>query len=101
MSQLVIKDLLKSDALDHAARVAIYGGISFGWISPYFQAPAASAVSPLNVYNVTNNFIEYTQIQQLNPINIMIDNSGGNTGSIVNNITATPVIAAANPALVS
>jgi hypothetical protein len=100
MSQLVIHDLPKSVELDRAARTAIHGGISFSWIRPYINAPQAGAAS-LSLVNITNNFIsnDYTLIEQ-NPTNIFVNNGAGNTGSIVNNITATPFLAA-SPTLLS
>lgn len=92
MSQLVISDLPRNDDLDRAARTAICGGISFGWIQPFVH-PVAATPSGLNVFNITNNFIDLDVIEQ-NPTNIFVDNSGTNSASISTNITAMPFLAA-------
>jgi len=98
MSQLVIKDLPKSEPLDRAARSAILGGFSLGWAVPYTE-PVRSAGHPGGIFNVTTNYIDndYTLIQQ-NPTNISVFNGAGNSGSIVNFINATPFsVSAASP----
>lgn len=93
MSQLVINDLPRNEELDRAARSAVFGGISFGWIQPYTKAAVMSAPSPMNFFNITSYYIDYDLIQQ-NPTNVYVDNSGSNSGMIVNNITAMPILAA-------
>jgi len=93
MSQLVINDLPRNEELDRAARSAVFGGISFGWIQPYTKAAVMNAPSPMNFFNITSYHIDYDLIQQ-NPTNVYVDNSGGNSGMIVNNITAMPILAA-------
>jgi hypothetical protein len=98
MTRLVINDIPKSADLDRAARTAIFGGISFGWIQPYPRPQASPSMIPgINYYNyTTNNFIDYnykldyTRIEQ-NPTNIVVS---GNTGGVTN-ITAMPIMAAA------
>ena len=101
MSQLVISDLCRSSELDRAARTAVFGGISFGWIKPFTEAVPFAGGSSLSFFNITNNFItnDYTVIEQ-NPTNIFVDNGGGNSGAVLNNITAMP-IQAASPTLLS
>jgi hypothetical protein len=98
MSQLVISDLPQNQELDRAARTAICGGISFGWIRPFVE-PVASTPSAMNFFNVTNNFFDIDVVEQ-NPTNVFVDNSGSSSGSIVNNITAMPILAA-SPTLFS
>lgn len=99
MSQLVINDLPKNEELDRAARSAVFGGISFGWIQPYTKPAGFGSPSAMNFFNITSYYIDYDVIQQ-NPTNIYVDNSGASAGSIVNNITAMPIIAA-SPALLA
>ena len=95
MSNLVINDLPESNDLDHAALMAIVGGISFGWIVPYTNAIASSRANPGRLVSITNNFIDndYFLIQQ-NPTNINVYNAADNAGSIINSINVTPVSAA-------
>jgi hypothetical protein len=99
MTRLVINDIPKSADLDRAARTAIFGGISFGWIQPYPLPQASPSMMPgIYNYTITNNFIEnnyktdYTVVEQ-NPTNIFVKNGSGNTGAT--NITAMPIMAAA------
>ncbi len=99
MSQLVINDLPKNQELDRAARSAVFGGISFGWIQPYTKSATLSSPSAMNFFNITSYYIDYDVIQQ-NPTNIYVDNSGASAGSIVNNISAMSVLAA-SPALLA
>jgi hypothetical protein len=100
MSQLVIKDLPKSEQLDRAALSAILGGFGPpGAWAVAFTKPVTSAGHPGGLFNVTNNYIDndYTLIQQ-NPTNISVFNGAGNNGSIVNFINATPFsVSAASP----
>ena len=101
MSQLVINDLPNSTELDRAAREAVFGGISFGWIKPFVDSAPVAGPSGMSFFNITNNFItnDYTVIEQ-NPTNIFVNNGGGNSGPVLNNITAMP-IQAASPTFLS
>ena len=112
MSKLIISDIPKSEELDRAAIAAILGGrrysSGFGFIQPYTKASPLGAsaslpasISNTNIYNVTNNFIDYdsTVIQQ-NPTNFNVHNGAGNSGTIVNSFS-TLSLTAASPALIA
>ena len=107
MNKLMISDLPKNEELDRVAITAIFGGrfsSGFGFITPYSKAGPQGGVSaglPTNIYNVSNNFIDYdyTVIQQ-NPTNFNVHNGAGNSGTIVNSFS-TLSLTAASPALIA
>jgi hypothetical protein len=112
MNKLIISDLPKNEELDHAATAAIFGGrfsSGFGFIKPYTKDVGPLGVSAglpanvynTNIYNVSNNFIDYdyTVIQQ-NPTNFNVHNGAGNSGTIVNSFS-TLSLTAASPALIA
>jgi len=112
MNKLMISDLPKNEELDRVAITAIFGGrfsSGFGFITPYSKAGPQGGVSAglptniynTNIYNVSNNFIDYdyTVIQQ-NPTNFNVHNGAGNSGTIINSFN-TLSLTAASPALIA
>ena len=93
MSKLMINDLPASAELDRAAAKDIVGGLSLGWIQPFIKQQGG------NFGGTTFNFfdIDYNVFQQ-NPTNININNLGGESSAMLNEITVTPInVNAASP----
>ena len=100
MSNLMIKDLAKSNEMDYAALRAIVGGLSFGFIQPYMKKVSANSAAPMTLYNVTNNYfdIDYTVLHE-NATNFYVNNGAGNSGNIINNFDVLSV-SAASPSVI-
>ncbi len=100
MSKLVINDLAISKDLDQAAVMKICGGFSLGWTVARNKPQASSGAIPTNIYNVTNNYIDYDyNVINQNPTFFNVYNGDGNTGTIVNSFN-TLAVTAASPALI-